>query len=133
MENLEGFFKEENIRFIQYHFTTIFGELKSVEFPVNIWEEMQNGTGVDGSSLGFLETEQSDIQVIPDYSTLAILPWEPSIARFICDIYGNDGNPHPTDPRSILKKIIKNANDQGYDFKTRQPNEPPQRIKFKQV
>ncbi len=119
MENLESFFKEKNIDFIQYHFTTIFGELKSVEFPVNIWDEMKNGTGVDGSSLGFLETEQSDMQVIPDYSTVAIIPWEPNIARFICDICGNDGKPHPTDPRSMLKKTIKNANDQGYEYKTR--------------
>ncbi|MFW9852886.1 MAG: glutamine synthetase family protein [Candidatus Thorarchaeota archaeon] len=119
MENLKDFFKEKKINFIQYHFTTIFGELKSVEFPVNIWDEMKKGTGVDGSSLGFLETEQSDMKIIPDFSNVAILPWDQDIARFICDIYGNDGKPHPTDPRSILKKTIKNANDLGFEYKTR--------------
>ena len=117
--DLENYFKENNIEFIQFQFSTIFGELKAVEFPVDIWEEMKEGTGVDGSSLGFLKTEQSDMKVIPDYDTLAILPWEPRVARFICDIYGNDGNPHPTDPRSILKKVIEQAKNLGYEYKTR--------------
>ena len=119
MNNLKEFFEENNIEFIQFQFTTIFGELKSVEFPVNLWEEMKEGTGVDGSSLGFLQTEQSDMRVIPDLSTIAILPWEPRVARFICDIYTNEGVPHPTDPRSILKKVIKQANALGYEYKTR--------------
>jgi len=119
MDDLQSFFKEKQIEFIQYQFTTIFGDLKAVEFPASIWDEMSSGTGVDGSSLGFLETEQSDMKVIPDYSTLGIIPWEPRIARFICDIYGNDGNPHPTDPRSILKKSIKKASDLGFSYKTR--------------
>ncbi|MHA1719939.1 MAG: glutamine synthetase beta-grasp domain-containing protein, partial [Promethearchaeota archaeon] len=53
-------FEEMGVEYIQYQFTTIFGELKEVEFPINIWEEMKDGTGVDGSSLGFLKTSQSD-------------------------------------------------------------------------
>jgi len=120
MENLEKFFEEKGIEFIQFQFTTVLGELKSVEFPANIWDSMKEGTGVDGSSLGFLKTEQSDMKIVPDFSTLCILPWEPRVARFICDVYDNDGNPHPTDPRHILKKVIKQAKDQfGYEYKTR--------------
>lgn len=119
MDELKEFFRKNNIEFIQFQFTTIFGDLKSVEFPSDIWEEMKDGTGVDGSSLGFLKTEQSDMKIVPDLSTLAVFPWEPRMARFICDIYGNDGKPHPTDPRSILKKVIKQAKNLGYEFKTR--------------
>ncbi|MBY9000905.1 MAG: glutamine synthetase [Candidatus Heimdallarchaeota archaeon] len=119
MSDLNVYFKENNIDFIQFQFTTIFGELKSVEFPANIWDEMREGSGVDGSSLGFLQTEQSDMRIIPDLSTLAIIPWEPRVARFICDITKNDGNPHPTDPRSVLKKEIDKAKSLGYEYKTR--------------
>ncbi len=120
MENLEKYFEENEIEFIQFQFTTVLGELKSVEFPVNIWDNMKDGTGVDGSSLGFLKTEQSDMRIVPDFSTLSILPWEPRIARFICDVNGNDGNPHPTDPRHVLKKVIKQAQElYGYEYKTR--------------
>jgi glutamine synthetase len=119
MVDLTSFFKKNKVEFIQFQFTTILGELKSVEFPVDIWEEMKGGTGVDGSSLGFLETEQSDMKIIPDHNTVAILPWEPRIARFICDIYNNDNTPHPLDPRSILKKVINEANGLEYEYKTR--------------
>lgn len=119
LNDIEEFFEENNIEFVQFQFTTLFGELKSVEFPVEIWDEMKEGTGVDGSSLGFLSTEQSDMKIIPDLNTLTILPWEPRIARFICDIYGDDNKPYPMDPRSILKRVIEEARSLGYQYKTR--------------
>ncbi|MHA1690624.1 MAG: glutamine synthetase family protein [Candidatus Heimdallarchaeaceae archaeon] len=119
MSDLNKFFTENKIEFIQFQFTTIFGELKSVEFPANIWEEMQEGSGVDGSSLGFLQTEQSDMKISPDLDSVSIIPWEPRVARFICDIQKNDGTPHPTDPRSILKKEIGHAKNLGFEYKTR--------------
>jgi glutamine synthetase len=113
------FFKEKEIDYIQFQFTTMLGELKAVEVPAKNWEEMGNGTGVDGSSLGFLKTEQSDMRARPDYSTYSILPWDERVARFICDMYGTDGNPHQFDPRSILKKVIKEAEEMGYYYFTR--------------
>ena len=119
MQDFEQIFKEKEIEYIQFQFTTIFGDLKAVEFPVKIWDTMKNGTGVDGSSLGFLSTEQSDMKAVPDYSTFAILPWEPRVARFICDMYDNHGNPHPADPRSILKRVINKAEKMGFNYKTR--------------
>ena len=109
----------ENVDYVQFHFTTIFGDLKSVEFPAGIWEEMAEGTGVDGSSLGFLTTEQSDMRVNPDHDTLAILPWEPRVAHLICDTQDNSGAPHPTCPRNILKKVVGDAEKLGYEYKTR--------------
>lgn len=112
-------FKEKCIDYIQFHFTTIFGELKQVEFPVNIWDDLKYGTGIDGSSLGFLKTEQSDMRVMPDFNTFAVLPWNPRVGRFICDLTDNKGKPYPTCPRGILKKMIAEANSLGYEFQTR--------------
>ncbi len=113
------YFEEIGVDYIQYQFTTIFGVLKEVEFPVKIWEEMKDGTGVDGSSLGFLRTSQSDMQAIPDYNTFSILPWDTRVGRFICDLTDNEGNAFPTCPRGILKKIILKAKEMGFLFKTR--------------
>jgi len=122
-EKLEDFtidyFDEIGVEYIQYQFTTIFGVLKEVEFPVKIWDDMKEGTGVDGSSLGFLKTSQSDMQAIPDYKTFAILPWDIRVGRFICNLTDNEGNAFPTCPRGILKKIISKAKDMGFLFKTR--------------
>lgn len=80
---------------------------------------MSDGTVVDGSSLWFLTTEQSDMRVNPDHETLAILPWEPRVARLICDIEDNSGAPHSTCSRSILKRAIEDARSLGFEYKTR--------------
>lgn len=55
----------------------------------------------------------------PDLDTFEIFPWRPQdgkVARFLCDIHRSDGRPFEGDPRSILKKVIKEANDMGYTF-----------------
>ena len=110
---------ENTVDYVQFQFTTILGDLKAVEFPVEIWDEMSEGTGVDGSSLGFLPTEQSDMRITPDYGTLALIPWEPRVARFICDTTTNDGGSHPACPRDALKRVMGGARRLGFEYKTR--------------
>lgn len=112
-------FKEKVIDYIQFQFTTILGEFKAVEFPVKNWEDLKIGTGIDGSSLGFLTTEQSDMRITPDLDTFRVLPWNPRIGRFICDLTDNNGKAYPTCPRGILKKVISKASKMGYEFHTR--------------
>jgi glutamine synthetase len=113
------YFEAENIDFIQFQFTTLFGDIRMVEFPAMNWDHMKDGTGVDGSSLGFLKTEQSDMRAIPDLNTFSRLPWNPQVGRFICDFYDNDGKPYSICPRGILKKIIHEAEGMGYYMKCR--------------
>ncbi|MFX0005661.1 MAG: glutamine synthetase family protein [Promethearchaeota archaeon] len=119
MTEFNNIFKEKGIDYIQFQFTTILGEFKAVEFPIKIWDELKNGTGIDGSSLGFLSTEQSDMQIIPDFNTFNALPWNPRVGRFICDLTDNEGTPYPSCPRGLLKKIITKANSLGYEYRTR--------------
>lgn len=112
-------FEEQGITYIQYQFTTISGEIKEVEFPAKNWEDMKNGSGVDGSSLGFLHTEQSDMRAVPDLDTFAVLPWDNSVGRFICDLMGNDNKPYPLCPRGILKKVVNKCDKLGFKIKIR--------------
>jgi glutamine synthetase len=112
-------FKNKGIKFIQFQFTDILGDFKGVDFPIIIWDTMKDGTGIDGSSLGFLKTEQSDMKIVPDLNTFAILPWNPMVGRFICDITDNKGKAYPTCPRGILRKIVAKADSLGYNFLTR--------------
>jgi glutamine synthetase len=119
MTEYEMIFKEKAIDYIQFQFTTILGELKAVEFPVKIWNELKNGAGIDGSSLGFLTTEQSDMRIVPDLNTFSILPWNPRVGRFICDLTNNKGAPYQSCPRGVLKKILDKARSLGYEYQTR--------------
>jgi glutamine synthetase len=74
----------------------------------------------DGSSIeGFARIEESDMLLNPDYDTFVIFPWEEKdykgkIARLICDITLPDGSPFPGCPRTVLKKVIKEAEELGY-------------------
>jgi len=110
-----------DIDYVQFQFTNINGDLKAVEVPKRFAEKYLNeGLGIDGSSIGFLLTEQSDMRIIPDLSTLHVIPWDNRIARVICDIYDTNNQPLPSDPRSILKKAINMAKlDFGFTMKTR--------------
>ncbi|MFX1588869.1 MAG: glutamine synthetase beta-grasp domain-containing protein, partial [Promethearchaeota archaeon] len=119
MKDFNDIFKENKIEYIQFQFTTILGEFKAVEFPVKIWEDLKSGTGIDGSSLGFLTTEQSDMRIVPDLETFAIFPWNPRVGRFICDLTDNKNKPHPTCPRGILKKVMSFSHSMNFEFKTR--------------
>ncbi len=119
MKDFLELFEEKSIDYIQFQFTTILGEFKCVEFPAKIWEDMKEGAGIDGSSLGFLKTEQSDMKVVPDLNTFATFPWNHRVGRFICDISDNKGIAYPTCPRGILKRILSYANSKGYEFLTR--------------
>jgi len=119
MKDFSGLFKDKHINYIQFQFTSILGEFKGVDFPVKIWDDMKDGTGIDGSSLGFLKTEQSDMKIVPDLNSFSILPWNPRVGRFVCNVTDNKGNIYPTCPRGILRKIIEKAASLGYDFLTR--------------
>ena len=112
---------EEDIEFIRLQFTDIFGTLKNVAITASQLEKaLDNKCMFDGSSVeGFVRIEESDMYLYPDYDTFEIFPWRPQqgkVARLICDVYTPDGKPFEGDPRWILKKTIKEANEMGYRF-----------------
>ncbi|MDE6663521.1 MAG: type I glutamate--ammonia ligase [Lachnospiraceae bacterium] len=113
--------QEEDVEFIRLQFTDIFGNLKNVAVTVSQLEKALDGECMfDGSSIeGFARIEESDMYLHPDFSTLNIFPWRPQqgkVARFICDVYRPDGTPFEGDPRYILKRAIKEAENLGYVF-----------------
>ena len=112
---------EEDVEFIRLQFTDIFGTLKNIAITSSQLEKaLDNKCMFDGSSVeGFVRIEESDMYLYPDYDTFEIFPWRPQqgkVARLICDVYTPDGKPFEGDPRWILKKTIKEANDMGYRF-----------------
>jgi glutamine synthetase len=110
--------KEQNVRFIRLQFTDLLGTIKNVEIPVSQLEKaLDNKMMFDGSSIeGYVRIEESDMYLYPDLSTWVIFPWftEGKVARLICDIYMPDGSPFSGDPRGILKKALKEAEEMGY-------------------
>lgn len=113
--------KDEDVEFIRMQFTDIFGTLKNVAVTSSqIDRALGNKCMFDGSSIsGFSDIEESDMYLYPDKDTFNIFPWRPQrgkVARMICDIYKPDGTPFAGSPRYILKKVLKQAADMGYEI-----------------
>ena len=112
--------EEEEIEFIRMQFVDIFGQLKNVAITaLQTGKALNNQIMFDGSSIeGFVRIDESDQYLYPDLDSFAIFPWRPShgkVARLICDVYNPDGTPFVGDPRGVLKRVLKKANDMGYE------------------
>jgi len=113
--------RDEDIHFIRLQFTDIFGQLKNVAITASqIEKALDNQVTIDGSSIeGFLRIEESDMRLFPDLDTFTVLPWRPEdgrVARLICDVHTPNGKPFEGDPRRVLKRALKKAEDKGYTF-----------------
>jgi len=110
--------RNEGVNFIRLMFTDLFGVIKNVEIPVSQLEKaLNNDMMFDGSSIdGFARIQESDMHLHPDFSTWLVFPETKNgarIGRLICDVYKH-GEPFEGDPRSNLRRIIKQMQDMGF-------------------
>ena len=119
-EDIIRIVREEEIEFIRMQFVDIFGQLKNVAITASQLEKaLNNQIMFDGSSIeGFTRINESDQCLYPDLNSFAILPWHSvhgKVARLICDVYNTDGTPFVGDPRGVLRRVLKRAEDMGFD------------------
>src|SRR3989449_2187972 len=112
--------QEENIEFVRFWFTDIFGALKSFAVGKDELDEaFEQGMGFDGSSItGFNRIEESDMIAMPDPATFKLLPWrsrEHKVGRVFCDVLTPDGQPYEGDPRFVMRRALARAQDMGFD------------------
>ncbi|WP_440763849.1 type I glutamate--ammonia ligase [Natronorubrum sp. DTA7] len=112
----------EDVDFLRLQFTDILGTVKNVSVPARQAEKaFTDGIYFDGSSIeGFVRIQESDMRLVPDPDTFAILPWrqkeESAAARMICDVYNTStGDPFEGDPRRVLKNALDRADEMGYE------------------
>ncbi len=108
---------EDNIKFISFQFTDVNGVVKSVDGPKNQMKKaLEDGIWFDGSSVeGFARIQESDMHLVVDPDTYAILPWTPDDmkrARVLCDIYLPNGKPFDGDPRGLLKRRLAHLKEE---------------------
>lgn len=112
--------RDKEVRFIKLWFTDILGFAKSFSITVDELEDaLSEGMGFDGSSIqGFARIDESDMIAKPDPSTFTLLPWRPKdgagVAKMFCDIFEPDGTHYKGDPRYVLKRNLKIAEELGY-------------------
>lgn len=112
---------EEDVQFIRLQFCDLLGHVKNTAITVSQLEKaLDNEIIFDGSSISdFADITESDMYLYPNIDTFEIFPWRPhqgKVARFICDVYTYDRKPFCGDPRYVLKHVISEAQEMGYEF-----------------
>ena len=120
LQRVDDIVKRNDIRFIRLQFSDIVGIAKHMTIPIGHWDTaISHGVWFDGSSVeGFARVAESDMYLVPDLSTFAVIPWEMdlSTARVICDVHTPDGEPFQGDPRYVLKRQLARATALGLDY-----------------
>ncbi|MEY2847920.1 MAG: hypothetical protein RI885_585 [Actinomycetota bacterium] len=68
---------------------------------------------VDGYGMSSWERGYGDMAMIPDFSTLRLLPWQPGTALVMADLQWLDGSPVIQSPREILKTQLAKLEAKG--------------------
>jgi glutamine synthetase len=112
---------QEGVQFINLQFTDVMGMVKSVTIPSSIFPDVvERGQWIDGSSIaGFTRIAESDMFLVPDLSTYAVIPWERgefTTARVICWVHTPNNEPFVGDPRSVLLRQLERLAELGYTY-----------------
>lgn len=117
------FVKENGIRMVNFMYPADDNRLKTLNFVINSEEYLDSiltyGERVDGSSLfPFIEAGNSDLYVIPRYSTAFVDPFaEIPTLTMLASFFDKEGTPLQSSPEQTLRKACKAFRDvTGYDF-----------------
>lgn len=113
--------EQEDVEFVRLQFTDIQGNLKNMAVTAGqLAYVLDHRCVFDGSALyGDTGSVWEDLYLAPDLDTFVILPWRPQqgkVARFLCDIYREDGRICQHSPRRILASVLEQATEKGYRF-----------------
>jgi glutamine synthetase len=70
-----------------------------------------------GGGFGIEEfTGFPDIVLVPDASSFRVLPWADRTGWVLCDAYFSNGHPLPLDGRGLMRRILAELGDAGFDY-----------------
>ena len=112
--------QDNGIEFFLCSFVEMSGAPKAKVVPAVHLRDMAAGSaGFAGFAAGNMGQgpHDTDMLAMPDFGSLAILPWRPNVAWVASDITVDD-QPWPYCPRTILQRQLAAAREQGYALKT---------------
>jgi glutamine synthetase len=119
LEKIRKDVADRGIEFFFAQFVDLHARPSAKLIPAAHLDDLVNdGAGFAGFAAGDIGQVPSDpdIAAIPDLDSFTPVPFEPTVARFACDITV-DGEPWPYDPRTILKNQLARAREAGFEFK----------------
>jgi glutamine synthetase len=119
LEEIRGTMRDRGIEFIFAQFVDMYGRPSAKLIPAAQLDALvEDGAGFAGFAAGEIGQLPSDpdIAAIPDLDSFTLVPWQQNLARFACDVTV-EGEAWPYCPRTILRNVLAQAAEQGYEFK----------------
>src|SRR5581483_1951897 len=70
-----------------------------------------------GGGFGINEfTGFPDVVLVPDPATFRVLPWADRTGWMLCDVYFANGQPVPLDGRGLMRRMLGELGQAGYDY-----------------
>jgi glutamine synthetase len=119
LEEIKKIVKARGVEFFFAQFVDMYGRPSAKLVPAAHLDDLvTDGAGFAGFAAGEIGQMPSDpdIAAIPDLDSFTLVPWQPNLARFACDVTV-EGEPWAYCPRTILRRQVARAKELGYDFK----------------
>jgi glutamine synthetase len=72
---------------------------------------------IQGGGFGIDEfTGFPDVVLVPDPTTFQVLPWADRTGWMLCDVYFGNGQPMPLDGRGLMRRVLSDLGEAGYDY-----------------
>ena len=114
-KEIMDFVSENDVKFIRLTFCDMQGNLKNIAImPSELPRALSKGILVDAAS--FSNCYQ-DLLLVPDISTLSVLPWRPKsgrVVRFFCNLRNLDGSRYAGGMRGMLQEYIQQLAEKDY-------------------
>ena len=119
LEQIRATIADRGVEFIFAQFVDMYGRPSAKLVPAAELDGLvEDGAGFAGFAAGEIGQLPSDpdIAAIPDLDSFTLVPWQPNLARFACDVTV-EGEAWPYCPRTILRNVLAKAAAQGFEFK----------------
>ncbi len=136
-DDLAARIKQANVEFIYYQFVSINGRVLAKVVPAaHLKRSLDKGVQFHGSAIADVAADRhgelfgggiaaEEFAVMPDADSFQVLPWEPSVGRFLCSLYRRDdshrdpGAPLSTDVRGAMRRAIDGLEEHtGYELRS---------------
>ena len=131
-DRIAGFVKDlasKGIRYVRFELPDTHGVSRSKVIPIaKVESYARRGLNFYGGALALdtaaqvvggsglhEEVNYRDQKLIPDLDTVCTIPWLEGTAKVICDAQWGPDDPIKATPRYVLRKLLSEASEMGYD------------------
>jgi glutamine synthetase len=110
----------DGVQYVLGGWIDIMGRSKSKVVPIDHLPSLLAGseryTPRGMGDLGRMTPNEDEVVAMPDLSTLRVCPWDRRMAWMAADMWFGGKEPFALCPRSVLKKQLARATDEGFSF-----------------